>query len=244
MRIDWWTLALQTINVLVLVWILSRFLFKPVVAIVQARRAEAEEILDAARAVKAEAETAKAGAEAEVERQLRDRDAALAKVAKDAEAEKTALLAAARDEATRLRAAAEAEIAGLEKGAATIAADRASRLAIDIAAKLLGRLPQDIRISGFVDGLLEAVAALPEATRASLAADGAPLRLMAPRALTDDESQSLRAGLARVLGREVALTVVLEPDLVAGLELEAPHASVRNSFRNDLASLAGELTRP
>ena len=39
MRIDWWTLALQTFNVLVLVLILGRFLFRPVVAIIEERRA-------------------------------------------------------------------------------------------------------------------------------------------------------------------------------------------------------------
>ena len=37
MRIDWWTLALQAVNVLILVWLLGRFLFRPVMdAIVQA----------------------------------------------------------------------------------------------------------------------------------------------------------------------------------------------------------------
>jgi len=34
-----------------------------------------------------------------------------------------------------------------------------------------------------------------------------------------------------------------DPDLIAGLELETPHAVVRNSFRGDLARIAEELTR-
>ena len=33
MRIDMWTLGLQAINLIVLVWILSRYLFKPIGAI-------------------------------------------------------------------------------------------------------------------------------------------------------------------------------------------------------------------
>ena len=41
MRIDWWTLALQTVNVLILIWILSRFLFRPIMAIIEERRAAA-----------------------------------------------------------------------------------------------------------------------------------------------------------------------------------------------------------
>ncbi len=244
MRIDWWTLALQAINVLVLVFILSRFLFRPIADIVEARRAEARALLDRAEAEKAAAEADRAEARAEVERRARDRDAALAAVAADVDREKAALLAAARAEGERLRAAAEADVAGLERSAQQVAADRASRLAVDIAAKLLARLPEDVRVSGFLDGLLGAVAALPETTRASLGAEGAPLRLTAPRALDAAESEALRAGLARVLGRDVAFTVAVDPGLVAGLELEAPHASVRNSFRADLDRIAEELTRP
>jgi F-type H+-transporting ATPase subunit b len=50
MRIDWWTLALQTFNVLVLVWILSRFLFRPVASMIEQRQAAAAKLLaDSAR---------------------------------------------------------------------------------------------------------------------------------------------------------------------------------------------------
>jgi F-type H+-transporting ATPase subunit b len=35
--------------------------------------------------------------------------------------------------------------------------------------------------------------------------------------------------------------VFVEPELIAGLELEAPHAIVRNSFRADLVRLKSEL---
>ena len=45
MRIDWQTLALQTINVLILVAILARFLFRPVVAIMDERREAAAKLL-------------------------------------------------------------------------------------------------------------------------------------------------------------------------------------------------------
>ena len=31
MQIDWWTLGLQAVNALVLVWLLAHFLFRPVV---------------------------------------------------------------------------------------------------------------------------------------------------------------------------------------------------------------------
>ena len=40
MHFDWWTLALQTINFAILAWLLHRFLYKPVLRVIDARRAE------------------------------------------------------------------------------------------------------------------------------------------------------------------------------------------------------------
>ena len=39
MEIDWWTLAIQTVNFLVVVWLLSRFLYRPVRRMIEAREA-------------------------------------------------------------------------------------------------------------------------------------------------------------------------------------------------------------
>lgn len=244
MRIDWWTLGLQTINVLVLVWLLGRFLFRPVAAIVRERQAAIAQALEAARAASAAAQAERDRAAAETARLSADRAALLKAASEDAEKQRAVLLAAARAEADQLRAAATAEIARSRADAARAAADRASRLAVDIAARLLARLPEEARIAGFIDGLAEALARLPEASRAEIAAGGAPLRLRAARALGDAEAERCRARLAEVLGRPVAIRVEPDPSLIAGLEIDTPHAVVRNSFRADLDRIAGALTAP
>ena len=56
MQISWWTLALQAVNFLVLVWLLQRFLYKPVRDILEKRKALATQALDAAAKAKSEAE--------------------------------------------------------------------------------------------------------------------------------------------------------------------------------------------
>src|SRR5271169_6452619 len=40
MNFSWWTFALQAVNFLILIWLLRRFLFKPVSAIVARRQQE------------------------------------------------------------------------------------------------------------------------------------------------------------------------------------------------------------
>ena len=242
MRIDWWTLALQTFNVLVLVLILSRFLFRPVAAIIEERRAATVKLLADAEAAKHEANAARQAANAEAAQLASARDEALRQAAAAAEAQRAAALAAARTEVEHLRADAEAEIRSGREAEAIAASNRAARLAVDIAGKLLKRLPDASRVDGFIVGLAEGLASLPAASRDGLVA-GEDARLTAARPLTEAEMKSCRAAFAAALGRPLDFAVAVDPDLVAGLELETPHAVVRNSFRADLARIVEELTR-
>ena len=64
MTIDWWTLFLQTVNFLVLVWLLQHFLYNPVRAVIEKRRVFAEQALLEAEATKKAAAAAKTEFEA------------------------------------------------------------------------------------------------------------------------------------------------------------------------------------
>jgi len=241
MRFDWWTFALQTVNVLILLWILSRFLFRPAADIIKARQAEAGKLLSDAAAAResAEAERRKAAA---FEQELSARRAeALHTAEQDASARGQALIDAARKEAEQLRQAARVAIAQAREAEAEAADDRASRLAVDIAAKLIDRMPESARVAGFIEGLVEAVAALPLETRVELAAEGAPIPVTAPRALAEIEIGELEAGLRRALGRVVRVQGRIDAGLIAGLEIETAHARVRNSLRADLEAIQNKL---
>lgn len=240
MTIDWWTLGLQTVNVLVLVWILARFLFKPVAKIIAERQAAAREALDAAEQARAEAETAKNAAAAERDRIAATRADLLAKAQDAAETEKRKLLAAARAAAETARAETREDLARMRAAQAGALTDAAGALAADIALRLLDRLPDTARVAGFIDGLAEAVTALPATTRDGIGAD-APVPIRAPRPLTGDERARLETRLTEALGRKVTLRIETDPDLIAGLELDAPHAIVRNHFRADLDRIKAEV---
>ena len=243
MRIDWWTLGLQAVNVLVLLWLLSRFLFRPVAAIVEDRRAAVAKLLADAQSTRADAAADREKARQEIAGLAVARSEAVKQAAAEAEAEKATILAAARAEAGRLSAAAAADIARVRQDKAVAAADRASRLAVDIAAKLLARLPEEARIAGFVEGLAQSLATLPDAIRQGIGRDGAPVQLKAARALTGAEAQACRTRLSAALGRSVEIAVDVHPDLIVGLEIDMPHAVVRNSFRADLDRITAALAQ-
>src|SRR6204780_4064321 len=104
MLIDWFTVAAQTINFLVLVWLLKRFLYKPILAAIDARETKiAAELKDAA-AKKAEAQLERDNFRSKGETLERQRAELLRKATDDANAERQRLLDAARTDSDALRA--------------------------------------------------------------------------------------------------------------------------------------------
>jgi len=243
MQIDWWTLLLQAINALVLIWLLQRFLFRPVADIIAARRAAADRLLAEAEAARDDARAAHDRARDEAQAMAAHRAEALRQAESEAAARREALIAAARDEAAKLAAGASEELARGAKAAEAEAAARAASLAVDIATRLFRRLPPEAQVAGFIDGLAEALAGLPEDVRDGIAPPDGALRLRAARALHPDEAEACRAALARALGCPVEIAVEIDPDVIAGLEAEGPLGAARNSFRADLEKIASTLKR-
>ncbi|WP_234745401.1 F0F1 ATP synthase subunit B family protein [Burkholderia sp. WTPI3] len=241
MRIDWWTFGFQTINVLVLIWLLSRFLFKPVARIMADRQQAAARLMQDAAAARDAARQDRDRAARDVAAQEAARVDGLSAAAAEVERLKASLLADARAEADTLRRSAEAEVEAMKADALRANAARASQFALDIAARLLATLPAGTRVDGFIEPLADAVRALPAEDRARVGRDGEPLRLIAPRALSDDELNRCRSSLATALGHDVPMQADVDPALIAGLELVSPHVIVRNSFRHSLDSLRSEL---
>lgn len=241
MQIDWWTLGLQTVNAVVLIWLLAHYLFRPVVDAIAARQKAAGQLLADAKAAKAAAETERNKAAAEAARLAEHRSEALKAAEAEAAAAKATLLVTAQADADKLHATAKAQIEAERRTEAVAAEDRAGKLAIDIVAKLLDRLPREARVSAFIDGIATGLAKLPQGTRASVGADGTSIHLTIARAVTPQEEEACRKALSDVLGHPVAVEVSVDPALIAGIELEAAHAVVRNSFRADLIRLKSEL---
>jgi F-type H+-transporting ATPase subunit b len=242
MRIDWWTLGLQTVNALVLILLLSRFLFRPIAAILAERKAAAQKLLDEAAAAKISAHAWEERARAAADEIAETRAETMRSATAQAQRARDELLDAARADADRLRAEMRAEIARLETSARRAEAERASLLSIEIARRLIDRLPQAARVSGFIDGLADAVAALAETTRAEFDRRGEAI-LIAPRPLTPEEEALCRSRLESAFGHALQFSVGADPSLLAGLELENDHTAIRNSLRADLERIrAGLLT--
>ena len=176
MTIDWWTLGIQTVNVAILVWLLGRFFWRPVAAMIEQRRATAQADLAEAEAKRSQAAAALAEIEQTRAGFAQEREAILAAAHEAAEQARAARLATGRARRRhRLEAAAKAAIEQEKEAAEEAWAERASRLAVDIAERLAARLDGPAVRAAFLDWLLEEIRTLPEAARQAVAANGVTL---------------------------------------------------------------------
>src|SRR5271167_995647 len=102
MTIDWWTLGIQTVNVVILVWLLGRFFWRPVAGMIEQRRATAQRTLTEAEAKRSEATAALAEIARTRAGFAQEREAILTAAHEAAEQARTARLAEAAKAATAL----------------------------------------------------------------------------------------------------------------------------------------------
>jgi F-type H+-transporting ATPase subunit b len=242
MSIDWVTLGIQAVNVVVLVWLLRRFFWRPVAAMIAERRAASEAILAEAEAKRTQASAALAEIERTRAGFAAEREAVLAAARASAEQAAARRLEEAGTEAAARQAASTAELTRETAAAHKVLSERASRLAVEIAGRLAGRLEGPLVRAAFLQWLLVQLRALPEATRRAMASAPEPLEALSATPLEPAEQERCRELIGVALGAEVRLAFVVEPALVAGLELRGPHLVVRNSWRADLAHILQDLT--
>jgi len=243
MRFDWSTLVLQTVNVLVLLWLLRRFLFRPVVDIIVARKNAAEQMLAEAAASRKEAEASAEAAAYREKKLAADSDRILADASAAAETERMRLLALAKDQAAQARDSARAALER-EREQMNRELDKEARdLAVGIAARLLGRVPAPAVNAALLQSLGSWLAGLTPNELRTLAQSEGSLEVVTAVPLDATAQTACAAMLAQRLGRAAPLQFGTDPSLIAGVELRSSHARLYNNWRADLDRVAQELNR-
>jgi F-type H+-transporting ATPase subunit b len=242
MTIEWWTVGLQAVNVTILVWLLARFFWRPVAGMIGERQAAAIRVLAEAEAKRSEANNALV----EIERIRsgfdREREEIIVAAHEAGEHERKALLASAANEVATLEAAAKIGIEKERHAVEQAWVERASRLAIEIARRLVSRLERSAAGAAFLDVLLREIRALPEPVRKAMAEDGVVLEAVSATPVQPADQQHLGQLIAEAFGAHPEVTFREDPELIAGLELHGPHLVIKNSWRADLAKILADLS--
>ena len=244
MHFDWSTLALQTVNFAILVWLLHRFLYRPVLRLLDARRAEIDKQYAEAHMAEAKAKDELAALEAERGGIAAERAAALEQASAQAAEAAVARRAQAEREAAELLDAARKALAA-ERDLALAEARRAALdLGTDIAGRLLAEMPMKLRAEAWLARIEEHLAAMPQTERDALAqqlVDGAELTVVTASALPSETAEAWRARLHCTLGDRISIGFGTDRHLVAGAELHFPSAVLRFSWQSALAAMRAEV---
>lgn len=245
MNFDWTTFTLEIINFLVLIWILKRFLYQPVLDIIAKRRAGIEKTLADTQKIKAEADILKQQNEKFLAEWEQEKEAARARLMTELAAtreNKLAELNARINEETERRKVLEErskrefEHRMEEKGIAQ---------GVTFSTRLLTRLASPELESGLYFLLLEDLHDLSKENRQAIAqaASVAALQIKIQSAFSLDESKQaeLSRSLADITGRMLPVEFHVNPDLIAGFQIMIGPWILHANLRDELKFFSGTL---
>lgn len=243
MDFDWTTAILEMLNFLVLIWLLQRFFYRPVMAVIDQRRAASERIIGDAQAQQRAADVLKGEYRQRLAQFGRERELAMARLDEEIAAERARRLATVATEAEadrrRRQMLAARETAEREAAMARAAVAIAGRFA----SRFLERLAGPEMETRLVDlALAELQAASPEklAELATALRDpAANIRVVTVHPLDAAHRAAFGAVLGGLAGREVAPQFQQDAALKCGLCLMAGSWVLMANLRDELAFFCG-----
>jgi F-type H+-transporting ATPase subunit b len=242
MTIDWWTLFLQTANFLLLVWLLQHFLYKPVRAVIEKRRALAEEALLKAETTEKGAQAAQSEFEAETAELEQTREAVIRSTRQSGEAEAKKIVAEARRQADGILAAAQKAAEESHAEALETVKQDVVETAVEIAGTILRKTAQSSLDAVFLARLLDEIDSLSDEDRArvddDIANGNGRVDIATPMQLKAHEREAWEKALTDRLHLRQPPRFVVDPELLGGAELRSQHATVRFAWSDQLEKAA------
>lgn len=236
MEFDWTTFALEIINFLVLVWLLQRFLYKPVTAAIAQRQAGIEKTLTDAQAIRSEAEALKRQYENRMAEWEQEKAQALQQLRQEMEAERTRLLTALQaslnEERNKLRAVEQRRAIEQRQRLEEEARSEGGQFV----ARLLSRLASAELEERIHRLLLEDLPQLPDRELQALrdATQAGEAKIISAYPLGETQRAGLTEAIGRLAGRPVACEFGQDSGLVAGLRISMGPWMLRSSLLDEL----------
>ena len=245
MDFDWSTFVFEIINFLILVWILKRFLYHPILGVVAKRRAGIEKAMADARRIEAEAGELKQQCQRELAQWEQEKESAKAHLREELAAERERLMAeletAVAEERERRRVLDQrqqheykrgVEEQGIAQGAA-FSARLLSRVATpELEARLYALLLEDLRGLRAEDKRAVADAA---------AAPGLQIKVQSAFAFDAARRAELAQALSEVAGKTLPGEYIENPELLAGFQVSIGPWILHANLRDELKFFSGAL---
>jgi F-type H+-transporting ATPase subunit b len=248
MLIDWFTVGAQALNFIILVWLLKRYLYKPILNAVDAREKRIAAELADADAKKSEAQKERDAFQHKNEELDQQRAALLSKAADEAKVERGRLLDDARKAADALAAKRQEALRSDADNLNQAICHRTQKEVFAIARKALTDLATTSLEERMIDVFILRLRTMGDNAKKSLggALESAsePALVRSAFDLPARERATIQKSLNETFSAEVHIRFETAPDLISGIELTANGQKITWSIADYLASLekgVGEL---
>ena len=246
MELNWSTFVLEIINFLVLVWILKRFLYKPVLEIIARRRAGIEKTRADAAALHADAEKLQERYEGRLADWNRERQQARETLTRELEAERARRIRDLQDELELQREKARVAEASRQADALRKVEETALVQAANFATRLLEQAAGADTEARLVELVISELSKLPAeriaAMRSSYGQRPDAIVVASAFPLDEDPRRRLEQALLTLTGLNIPLRFEQHGDLLAGVRITVGAWVLGANIRDELRGFA-ELSR-
>jgi len=241
MQLDWTTFALEILNFLVLLWLLQRFLYRPVLGVLEARQGRVRDETARAERLQAEAAALKTRYETRLADWERSQEQARQKLEQELTQARAARLEGLKqslaDEEAKARARADAVSASRE----AVLKRAAREEAYAAAAAMLQRLASPELSARIGAAFREDLAALSETDLTTLRNAAAGLEpgksvdIATAHPLDEQTRAQLRDALGKAAGQPLPVVFHESPELIAGLRAAVGECVLHANLADELA---------
>lgn len=254
MNINWFTVIAQVINFLILVWLLKRFLYKPILNAVNEREKKIAAQLEDAKAEKAEAEKERDEFSKKNEDFDQQKKALMDKAVSETATERQKLLEQARDEANTLSANLEAASQESQENLNRQIVQKTQKEVFAITRKTLADLAslslEEQSVNIFIRRLNELGADERKTFIETFKPGSDPVLIRSAFELPEKQQTEIKKSVGEILKTEPAFQFKTAPELISGIELTANGYKLAwsisqylNSLEKTIAETKGEKTQ-
>ncbi len=246
MEINWFTVIAQVINFLILVWLLKRFLYKPVLNAIDEREKKIAAQLSDAETKKAEAQKERDEFEQKNEAFNKERAARLDKVQEEGKSEKQRLFEEVRTESNALRTKFEASLKQEEQNITETIKRKTQDEVFAIAGKTLSDLASVTLEEQVVKMFIKRILGLNDEEKTNFReafynADKTVI-IKSAHELTTSLKSELEKAISEITGKETVFQYQSAPGLISGIEIDAESYKLSWNIESYLDTLKKNVT--
>jgi F-type H+-transporting ATPase subunit b len=246
MKISWFTVIAQLVNFLILVWLMKRFLYKPILNAIDEREKKIAAQLADAENKKAEAEKEQAGFKQKNEQFDQAKKGLMDKAVADTNEERKKLMGTARNEADALRSKQENSLKDMQESLNREIAQKTQQEVFAISRKALTDLAsvslEEQSANLFIKRLNELKEEDKKKFIVSFKADPNPILVQSAFALPLKQQTGIQDSVNGIVGTDAKFQFRVTPEIISGIELSANGFKLAWSISGYLNALERSIT--